>query len=60
MKTLQTRKIQVQVTAVACPRNQHLRHMDTAIRLDGGFCFLGGIFAMAGSTIFVSEVAHEL
>ena len=48
----------------SCHRNQHLRKAEkntqTAIRPDGGFLFLGGVVAMAGSTIFVSEVAHEL
>ena len=44
MKTLHNRKIQVQVTAVARPRNQHLRKAEknthTTIRPDGGFFVL--------------------
>jgi len=35
----QRRKIQMQVTAVACPRNQK-DYKDAAIRLDGGFLLL--------------------
>ena len=50
----------VQVTAVARPRSQYPRKMVTAILTDGGFWFLGGVVGIAGSTIFVSEVAHEL
>ena len=57
-------EVKLQVMTVAGPRNQHLskaeKNTHTAIRPDGGFLFLGGVVAMAGSTIFVSEVAHEL
>ena len=43
------------------PATNTWKNMHTAIRLEGGFfCFLGGVVAMAASTIFVSEVAHEL
>ena len=40
MRTRQTRKIQVQVTVVACPRNQQ-DPTNTVIHLDGGFLLPG-------------------
>ena len=47
MKVLDTRKIKVQVTAVACPRN-HEDRANTAIRSDSGFLFAQRFFQPIG------------
>jgi hypothetical protein len=47
IEALDTRKIQVQVTAVARPRN-HEDRANTAIRSDGGFLFVQRFFQPIG------------